>query len=323
MPSDSDHIEELDGLRQQFVDSMPDVPPVNIEQLLSTSWSRSVPDKKDARKSRNDLAFRMVTLASLAGIIAMLAFGITQPARGEPFRFEEVKKNIEKIRSVQFTTIRTEPRYMAGIRYAKDSKQADDKFTNGLKEPQYTETMILGKYLRRYRHLANPNSYYVDNLETGRSISVDEDKKTYTVLGEHRTINMKGQTIASEKSKPAPEADFYRRIKEVPVDELTAIGEAYVDGRKALGFRRTEKLNLETWTQTYWIDAKTQLPVRQETSLRSNNPMIGENDWVRTNFVFDAPLEETMFDTSPEGYQQTAAEEVLGIDPYGKPAKKN
>ena len=331
-----DSNEKSHVLARRFSDSMPVPPQVDVDRLLTRvqethganeSAGQETAGQVSQTKTRSrqpglDLVIRLATLASLAGIIVMLAFALSKPAQGQPFNFDDVKKSIDRIKSVTYTEIRTEPRYRAAIRYARDSKMADDKYTNGLMDPEYTEVMILGKSLKRYRHLKHPDDYYVDDLETGVSISVDVKKKTYTVHSEHKTINLNGKVLKTQKPKPAPEVDFYKRIKEIPVDEMTPIGEAYIDGKKALGFRRVEKQNLETWTRTWWINAETRLPVREETEFRSKNPMIGENDWVRTNFKFDEPLDRDLFDTSPDGFKPTEPQSVLGIDPYGEPSDK-
>ena len=323
--SDGQFSEDRRDLKQRFAASMPPAPRVDVDQLLGSVRDEQVSSGAmvTAQKRPADVMFRFLTLASLAGILAMLAFTLSAPVHAESFSFEAVKKRIDEVRTVQFTTIRTEPRDKAVERFAKGTKLDDEKFTNGLRNPEYTETMILGKHRKRYRHLTDPDSYYVDDLSLGVSIFIDEAAKTYNVLKGHKTIDMKGNVIKTTKPQPSPEVDLYRSIKEVPVDELTAIGEAYIDGKKSLGFRRVEKQNLETWTRTYWIDAKTRLPVRLETRFRSSNPMISETDFVQTNFVFDEPLDESLFAVQPAGYERKEPQEVLGIDPYGKPEKKD
>ncbi len=78
--------------------------------------------------------------------------------------------------------------------------------------------------------------------------------------------------------------DHLRNFRGKPDADL---GEKLIDGRPARGFRFSEG----GWNNVVWIDAKTNLPVRMENKTVLNAE--GVKTIVLTDFVFDAPLDET------------------------------
>jgi hypothetical protein len=89
--------------------------------------------------------------------------------------------------------------------------------------------------------------------------------------------------------------DRLRHFRGKPEEDL---GERVIDGRPARGFR----LSAGGWTSIVWVDTRTDLPVRMETQTRFNAD--GTKTVVFNDFVFDAPLDESQFRTTPpEGYK--------------------
>lgn len=310
---------EETALKSRFETSLPPIPPVHVELLMQLAAAQdsepvAVPRDSDGSRRAGVNTYRWLTLAGLAGLV-FLVVTFFKPAPQSGFGFEVVQERIDQVQSVQYMSIRTEPRYMAAQRFA-EGEGDEQHYVNGLKEPEYTKYMILGKHRQRYEHITKGGVYVSDMLE-GVSISLDLKARTYDVLHRSITVDGNGKQVAQREMKANPEVDFYRQIKQVPVDaSLERIGHAVVDGRNAAGFRRVTKSNLETWKRTWWIDSETLLPLRIEISFRSQNPMIGENDFVLTGFVFDEPLDESLFSVSPDGFTELAPADVIAIDPY-------
>jgi hypothetical protein len=118
--------------------------------------------------------------------------------------------------------------------------------------------------------------------------------------------------------------DRLRNFRGKPEEDL---GEQLIDSRPARGFR----IAAGGWSSVVWIDSKSELPVRVETQTRFNAD--GMKTLVFRDFVFDAPLEESLFSmTPPEGYNtqvipvamdQTPPVEKDLVDLFGEYAKRS
>jgi outer membrane lipoprotein-sorting protein len=113
--------------------------------------------------------------------------------------------------------------------------------------------------------------------------------------------------IAVSKVVPAPEVDFFKSLQLFPADRAEHIAAREVAGRKAIGFRTTEKTRrkqgVDTWTRTYWIDTQSNMPVQIEVTSESTDPDMGQSRWVLSDFVFDLPVDESLVSTeAPQGY---------------------
>jgi outer membrane lipoprotein-sorting protein len=99
--------------------------------------------------------------------------------------------------------------------------------------------------------------------------------------------------------------DQLRHFRGKPEQDL---GEKVIDGRPARGFR----ISAGGWTSVIWVDTKTDLPVRMENTINLNAE--GPKTVVYSDFVFDAPLNESLFRlTPPEGYKTQAI--PLAVNP--------
>jgi outer membrane lipoprotein-sorting protein len=113
--------------------------------------------------------------------------------------------------------------------------------------------------------------------------------------------------VSESKVAPAPEVDFYARMRDVPTESAEELPAREIEGTKVLGFRTVEKherpRGVDTWTRTYWVDAETKLPLQIETTVESTDPRHGQSRWIQSDIVFDEPLDESLFSTDPpEGY---------------------
>jgi hypothetical protein len=62
---------------------------------------------------------------------------------------------------------------------------------------------------------------------------------------------------------------------------------------------------LEALLPDRWVDPDTKLPIRIEVEYRSTHPMSGQSDWVVSDLIWDAPLDRSLFSTTPpEGYKE-------------------
>jgi len=90
--------------------------------------------------------------------------------------------------------------------------------------------------------------------------------------------------------------------------------EQQIDGKDAIGFRSVDERDDGTWTRTYWVDRESSLPIRIITEFASTKEGLGSSRWVEDHFVFDAELDDVLFNAeTPAGYE-TKDGKVLGIE---------
>lgn len=145
------------------------------------------------------------------------------------------------------------------------------------------------------------------DLQRGKMIALTPDDKRYHVIERIIGISPDDGSLHESKVKQVPEADFYQQMRAVPMDEAEKLAERMVDGKRVFGFRTVEGIErqngTDTWTRIYWVDSRTKLPVRIEVELRSTRPRFAQSRGVASDFVFDAPLDESLFSTDmPDGY---------------------
>lgn len=320
--NDTEFLPGDDDMKSLFDRTTPVGPPTDVDALMSGHSTANVAGHRTGFASGESL-FRVTTLASLASVLALLVFGLLMLWPDSSVAFGAVKQAVDGVKTVQYTMIDT----MKMVAQAKEQPEfiviQDDEGKPGLREftkdgprkpskkhqfPKYTKVMILGKHLKRGEPLDGNGSFSLQDMLSGRSIDVNPKKKTFTVMTKQLVLNGDtGEFVEDRKiePKPRPEIDFYKDIKEIPEEAMQSVGEALVDGRLARGFKRVEKKSLETTTRVYWVDAKTNLPVRIELSRRSLHPRVKDVDRVLTDFVFDEPLDPALFPTeAPEGYRE-------------------
>lgn len=185
-----------------------------------------------------------------------------------------------------------------------------------------TKIMILGRHRERKEVLAEtpgeplePGHTWsrsgigvsINDLERGKYVWLDPKKKTFREIKGFLSMSIDDGTISETKAAPAPEVDFYARMRNVPTESAEELPEREIDGKRVVGFRTVEKnegtRGVDTWTRTYWVDAATKLPLQIETTVESTDPWHGQSRWILSDIVFDEPLDESQFSTDPpEGY---------------------
>lgn len=263
--------------------------------------------------SRRNVAAALVALI----VIALSAHWLLPTNSTAAFAFAEVQEQVKKTKSVQYVELNT-GKSKQGWTLPKEERRV----------------MILGSHLRREEikvsggdklpegivSTEQPGSYVlIENVKTGKLVSLHPDEKVFSAVHEIFGINDDGKVVTT-KVQPQSKADLYAGICNVSTDKAKKLPERTIDGKQAIGFVIEEKGEKKGGTvtveRTYWVDVKTKLPVRIEASYRSTDPKVADSDCVLRDFVFDAPLDESLFSTEiPAGYTDVANKDAE------KPAK--
>lgn len=260
------------------------------------------------RKFMNRRNLAIAASALIASVVFSTWFIRSGP--NSSIAFAEVQKEIAKVKTVQYRESRidrdadgrTAPKMVKQVKIlGPHLERSEVSVTAGGDPPKGVRWgLALGEYIS------------INNLKEGKLISLYPKTKTYQIVSSLLSINDEGK-VESNEVRPAPKADLYAQIHDVPSDKAKKLDEKMVDGKRAIGFLVEEKIErdrgVDTWTRTYWVDAATKLPVRIEINHRSTNPMRGSTDWVQSDFVFDAPLDKELFSTDPpSGYKKAGDE---------------
>jgi hypothetical protein len=250
-------------------------------------------------------------LAAAAGLViaASLALWFALGGSNGAVAIAEVLQQLEAVKTVQYVETRSD--------IPRDGKPRGPTVV--------TRVQILGRYRQRKEIISvTPGEdlgegsrwsqgpeleglVSIVDLQQGRMVSLSPKDKRFHVIQKIMGISPDDGSLHESEVKPVPEADFYQQMRAIPTDEAEKLAERIVDGKSAVGFRTVEAVDLQggtdTLTRTYWVDAKSKLPVRIEVEHRSTVPRHGQSRWVHSDFVFDAPLDESLFSTDPpEGY---------------------
>ena len=184
---------------------------------------------------------------------------------------------------------------------------------------EHQKVYIRGRYLQRAEQdeASGKQIITISNAETGELVIRDPTAKTFTQqmknfaavavlvkIGEKNLVQMKtpqevkvGEKSVSMEIKPRPEANFDAGFAAIATEKLTPIPEKQLDGVTVLGFQDAEVKANFTAVRTFWINKSTQLPIRIDVVLTQEGIVIG--GFSQSDFVFDAPLDDTLFSTEP------------------------
>lgn len=228
------------------------------------------------------------------------------------FAFGQVQEKVEKAKTIQYVQTRTN-RHKPNIKGPGEIRRVKILGSHRMREEVKTTA---GDPLPEEQVWTVGHSAYVmiQNMATGKMIDLYPSEKGYSIPHEILGIDPNTDEVKKQKIVPMPKVDFYNQIRGFPVDKAKKLPDRIIDGRTAAGFQIVETAERPrgraTSTRTYWIDRETKLPVRIEASFRSEDPMMGDSEWVFSEFVFDAPLDEALFSTDPpEGYKDLAPKE--------------
>ena len=183
--------------------------------------------------------------------------------------------------------------------------------------------LVLGRYLRRSEWLdarGQVESWTIVDAKSGKCVTVDPKSKRFVILNGQVTIDSETGQTTEDRIKPAPKADFYSLIREVPANATTRLPAKMLGDKQVVGFVWEQKIarkeGRDTWKRTYWIDPNTRLPVRVEISYVSvTDRGVTTSDRVQSDFVFDKDLAESLFSTQPPKGYSVHTEKIYGYRP--------
>ncbi|MFZ1935633.1 MAG: hypothetical protein WCB27_25680 [Thermoguttaceae bacterium] len=191
---------------------------------------------------------------------------------------------------VWFHGVGATPAFADFIKPLCDAKTAKFKMeiqVEGQPSQKLKVTFLAPDHIRQ--DLAGGVANIVD-FHKGKIVSLDPKSKRATVFSfvnmpkENQPMNpiaqLRSQLIEAEKNPDA---------------KRESLGEKKIDGRQAVGYRFTSPAQV----LTIWGDAKTALPLRVESTIK----LIPKTATTWTDFQFDVPVDESLFDTqTPPGY---------------------
>jgi outer membrane lipoprotein-sorting protein len=172
---------------------------------------------------------------------------------------------------------------------------------------------IQGRYLQREEETPyGEKMIRILNAETGEHMTLDVSDKRCTFYKSQTTIGMKSGEKTVLQMKPQPNADFYSRIAAIPSKDVRELPGKLINGKQTVGFEQVGENADTIFIHTYWIDKETRLPVQIDDVMKQGDTVIGGA--TRSQFVFDQPVDASMFSTiPPEGYTVKDGT-ILGLD---------
>ncbi len=291
------HDNESD-IRELFRVTRPEAPSVDVRQMTENNRKRPLepdsPGVMDAQTPSMLLRLPVGKVASLSALAATILLAtwlighIVQPkptfARSS---FLEVQKQLEQLKTVQFTMFTTYP---------------DD--SDSQKSPKKFRVKILGRNLQRCEVLGKPESFDLMDSTTGQLINVNTINKTFYIIKSRVSTNSQNGERVETKFEGRRGVDFYEELTQVRISDVTYRGVATVNGKSTERFEEQTVNGLTTWTRTTWVDSQSKLPVHIEIRVRSSEPGVKEFDMTQTDFVYDQWLDPVQFSVvPPEGYK--------------------
>lgn len=249
---------------------------------------------------------RSFAAAAMLLVAAALAFVLTA-GNAPRSAFAQVLERVEGAKTVQYLETRTT------IPHAGEPRGPIT----------LVRVMILGRHRERREVLAEtpgeplepghswertPIRTMISDLEHGKIVWLDPKKKVFGEVKAFFSLTPDEKKVTETKVAPAPEVDFYARLRDVPAETAVELPVREIEGRSVIGFRSVEKIEgpagVDTWTRIFWVDAKTKLPVQIEITIESTDPLHhGQSRGILSDIVFDEPLDESLFSTDPpDGY---------------------
>jgi hypothetical protein len=161
---------------------------------------------------------------------------------------------------------------------------------------------IVGRYKQRTEmSTAFGKQIQITDMESGRNISLETEKKRCIIHKTQTILNLKSGEKTTHDISPDRTVDFYARITNLPANATTRLGEIVVKGKTLVGFQSVEQVGSARWTRTYWVDPQTKMPNRIDVEWRNQNGAV--TSVTADDFVFDAELDPALFKTEPpDGY---------------------
>ncbi len=224
----------------------------------------------------------LMFVAAAIAVIALVSQWI--PSSNGDLALAQVQQQVEKLHTAQFT----------------------ETFKLSGSPPTTTRKMTLGDSRGRWEGIAGGDlGHCITIMDEKQMLNIFPDKKGY-VLSQYVQMPTDGKN--DSRKKGFMWRDTFGELLRAPAESVKRLPEKTIDGTTAVGFvtEREEKFDgfITTSRRTYWIDAKTKLPIRVEFTAHSTNPDIKDSEGLVSDFVFDAPLDPALFSTDPpKGYK--------------------
>ncbi len=145
-----------------------------------------------------------------------------------------------------------------------------------------------------------PNGWVsITNLKARRSMWIDHRKRKAGI-----------NQLYFKEGRQSADTGVFEKIRDLPASGAKALGAIEFEGKLVLKFA------FESMGQfVVYVDPKTHLPLRMELNIEKGS---GDQPYreVTTDFVFDAPVDESLFEIKvPAGYAVARCEEPKGRKP--------
>ncbi len=138
------------------------------------------------------------------------------------------------------------------------------------------------------------------------SIRNDKELKSMWIDHQERTAHIQ-QLYADNQASAGP----FQKLRNLPASGAKVLGTAQYEGRTVLRFALQNEGEF-----IVLVDPTTHLPIRMELTIEKGVPKGETFREVTTDFVFDAPVDESLFELKvPPGYTVTRSEEPPGRPP--------
>ena len=113
--------------------------------------------------------------------------------------------------------------------------------------------------------------------------------------------------------------ELFTNYRNMPGYSVKTLGEERIDDQLVIGFRLVTYIpQIGPLTYNIWADPETKLPIRIETTV--TNPQGNPVEQTITDIRFDEPLDDALFDFTPEGYDLVAPTDVNPTSSEPEPA---
>ncbi|MGD9723456.1 MAG: hypothetical protein AB7O59_18660 [Pirellulales bacterium] len=154
----------------------------------------------------------------------------------------------------------------------------------------------------------------------GKKIVLYEQKKECAVVTHEIRVYPSGEKRRVE-IVPWPEADFGQYLRRGQPQFAKKLPARIIDGKTAIGLLEVNRIGSDTLTTTWWIDAKTQLPIRIDSQVTATSGKVTHTAAYK-DIVFGAPLDRALFSVAPPaGYKVVVDEGLVAGDDKGTTTK--
>lgn len=213
----------------------------------------------------------------------------------------ELKNMVHMIQTeMKATGVETEPAHVARVR--KQIASLEGSLNRN--EPVVARRVwIQGRYLQRSEKMrGGPKVINIINAKTGKNVTLHPDEKRCVLMKTQTVLDMKTGKKKTHDLGPNPASDFYSGIRSIPTEKVSVLQKVNLEGRTVERFEQVESSQGMEFKTTYWIDARSMLPLQIEHTVQRDGKVIGSS--TMTEFVFDKKLDPKLFDTTPpKGYE--------------------